>query len=305
VLIRRGRVYVEGTAEGFKRMREQGVPAPSFRLEDQIASSIRVGYEEMFDGLIEAFREAGEAAGYSLERSSGGVELVEDADPGEIVRRIADLMGKKGARVEKLRERLRRQLADAEEEFFEKFLADADPRTVRILVQMELPKADVFRERLGRLRELYVDQAVQRIKGEEDDLKKAFLQRLVSWSAGRAQSMNVTKILERMRQSSDRRSRYFARDQMQLFNKSLTMASFEAAEAPYVEPITVGDMRVRPEPGTVLPPEASHRAWNHKIFTREALLRDPRYIGKYSHNCRCGFVPHYELTAYQRARLIT
>lgn len=262
---RAGYVYNANTAEGLQRQKNRGVAKPSLALEDMMARSVAAQYKAILSDLAEVLP---------------GEVLVRDVSPSEILAKLRALQGKGGVQVQKLRRRLNALLVKGQDEFFKRFLNTIDPRTRRLLVSMSVDKEEAFKDRLARLRTLYLDDAVKRVEGETDLLKKRFLKRLVDWAEGRTERLEVSKLMDEMAQTSVRRARFFARDQFSKFNKALTIASFQEAEAPYVEVITVGDGRVRP----------SHRLWNHKLFTVEGLQRDKRYD---DYNCRCGFVPRY------------
>jgi hypothetical protein len=302
---RHGRVYVSGTAEGFQRMREKGIPQPSLRREDLLARTIAIEYQEMFDGLIEAATTVAKRLDLTVQRTDKGTVIVRDAPADNIIQALSDLIGEKGPIIERIRRRLNIQLVEEQKLFLKDLLDDADPKTIQRLKSMSIPSAEVFAGRLEDMRELYLNDAVKRIIGESDLLKKSFLSKLTAWAEGETKTLQVTDVVQEMRQTSARRARFFARDQFSRFNRSLMVASYTQANADYIEVITAGDSRVRPMAGVKMPEEASHRAWNHKIFTRQGLLADPRYSGKYSHLCRCGFVPVYApLTNSQRTRLV-
>jgi len=77
-------------------------------------------------------------------------------------------------------------------------------------------------------------------------------------------------------ESSNHLSRFFARDQMQRFNKACTLATFQGAGVTRVKWVTSHDGRVR----------ATHKALDSKIFPVGEL---PPEVDDY--NCRCGLVP--------------
>ena len=282
----------DSQGRGFEKMRKLGIPRVPFNIEDAFAQTLAAQYRGMFRGLVKAIGETAAREGFKVEHEDGGTVLVSDADPRAILHRLMDLMGETGPDVERLRARLNAQMMAAERRFFRDMVADADKRTASLLIQMSLPKRQVFEERIAGLRALYLDQAVDRIAGEQDDLKKRFLQKLVDWVEGKTDRLYVSKLLDEMKETSARRAKFFARDQFSRFNRSLLVATYQQAEAQYVEVLDVGDGRVRP----------THREWNRKIYTTEGLTRDPRWL---DYACRCGFAPVYgPLTADQRRRFV-
>ncbi len=256
-----------------------------------MSRSVAVEYEELFEGLVAAIAEAAIDADVTVKRQEGDTVVVHDAAPDMIIRRLMDLMGGRLVDVGRLRTRLNGLLVGAQRGFLTDLLEDADARTIEALNSMSIPSFEVFSQRLAELRTLYLDGAVERIAGEADDLKKSFLQKLVAWAEGETKTLNVSKLMAEMKDTSARRARFFARDQFSRFNRSLMVASYIQAEAPYCEWLTSNDERVR----------QAHVERNHKIFSMHGLLADPEWQ---SYNCRCGFAPVYELTASQRRRLV-
>jgi SPP1 gp7 family putative phage head morphogenesis protein len=156
---------------------------------------------------------------------------------------------------------------------------------------MSLPSQEVFGQRIRYIRELYLDDAVKRMQGEEDDLKRTFLARLTLWAEGESKEMDITDLVEKVRETADGRARFFARDQFSKFNRSVCIASYQSAEAPWVEWLTSNDSRVR----------ETHKERNHKIFSIQGLIADPEYK---SFNCRCGYAPLWHLDTSQRSKLV-
>jgi hypothetical protein len=266
------------------------IPLP---LENKLARSVAIAHEQLFEGLVMAAAEIGERYGY---RYAGRGKLIQDRAPDDFIRELAELVGKRGPEVEALRARINAQFVAAERAWLAQFLERGDPRARQILLTFALDKDAVFADRILALRRLYLDNAVERVLGEQNELKASFLLKLIDWAEGRVDVLDVSGIVDEIKESADKRAHFFARDQFSRFERSLTVASFEAAEAPYVEVFNSNDVRVRGVPQ--VPPSESHRnwpeGWGRAIFTREGLINDPRWQ---SYNCRCGFVPRWELTA--------
>ena len=290
-------------------MRSQGVPRVPFATEYAFAKILAASYRGMLRGLVGELAEAAQAAGFHVKQSEGSTVAVADADPFAVLRQAIRALAGRGVDAEALRVRLRAQMRSAESDFLTRLLSDADPRLVKVFLQMSVPAKQAFGARIDGLRELYLDQAQERIEGEQDDLKKAFLRRLSDWAEGKAERLDVSGLVREMEATSARRAKFFARDQFSRFNRALLVETYRQAEAPYVEWLTVGDSRVRPVPGAKLPGGSyhglalgDHRVRNHKIYTIAGLLADPEYK---SYNDRCGYRPVWgPLTADQQRRFV-
>ena len=251
--------------------RRRGAPQPSQRREDLMARTLAEEYRGLFDDLRASARNG----------------------PWAVLARLRELVGQRGVDVGRLRERLNRQFVGETERVIRDLVANAGDRLAREIGSLSIPALEAFGSRLAGIRELYLDDAVARIEGEEDELKRTFLERLDDW-ATRGYDLDVSDIVERMKQAADGRAKFFARDQFSRFNRSVAVASYRQAGAEYVEWLNSSDGRVRPAhgakpgPGEYLGmPLNDHRVRNHKIYTQAELERDPEWK---SYNCRCGFV---------------
>jgi SPP1 gp7 family putative phage head morphogenesis protein len=209
--------------------------------------------------------------------------------PYAVLNRLQELVGERGVDAQRLRQRLNTQLVSETRRIISDLVDNGSAELKMRLGSLSLPSQEVFGQRIGYLRELYLDDAVKRIQGEEDDLKAAFLSRLTAWAEGEEKEIDVSDIVEKMRETAGNRARFFARDQFSKFNRSVMVASYQEAEADYVEWLTSNDQRVRD----------THRERNHKIYTIPELLADPEYK---SYGCRCGYAPLWHLTAEQERR---
>jgi SPP1 gp7 family putative phage head morphogenesis protein len=210
--------------------------------------------------------------------------------PWEVLRRLRELMGERGVDAGRLRTRLNAQLVQETERVIRDIIGNGGERLAREIGSLSIPALEAFGSRLAGIRELYLDDAVARIDGEQDELKRTFLERLEAW-ATKGGELDVADIVEKMKKASDGRAKFFARDQFSRFNRSVAVASYRQAGAGYVEWLTSNDVRVRPE----------HKARNHRIYTQAELERDPEWK---SYNCRCGFVPLWDLTPAQEKRRV-
>jgi SPP1 gp7 family putative phage head morphogenesis protein len=178
-----------------------------------------------------------------------------------------------------LKKKFSDQLLSAQKNFFDDFFDDAS-QPIALRVAFALDKDQVFQSRLGVLNREYADDAIKRIKGETDVLKKMFLEKFTGWILGDREDMHdITSLVDVMRQTSVKQSKFFARDQYLRFNKALTIASYETAEVGKVRWLTANDGRVR----------TSHRKLNGKVFPLDKLPEE-----RHDYNCRCGFIPVFE-----------
>ena len=257
--------------KGSELFRKKKIPQPSLIREDRMARTLAAEYDSLFKNL----------------RVSASIS------PSATLQRLQELMGERGVDAERLRARLNAQLVGETRRALEELLGSGPEELKMALLgkSFAIPAREAFGQRLSMIRELYLNDAVERIQGEEDLLKKSFLKKLTTW-AEKGGELDVQGLIQRMRDTADGRARFFARDQFSRFNRSVMVASYEQAEAPYVEVLSSNDARVRP----------THREWNHKIFTMKGYINDPRYS---DFNCRCGAVPLWNLTASQKSRLVS
>ena len=262
------------------------VPQPSLRREDLMARTLAAEYEKLFKSL----------------------RLPAQIGPYAVLNRLQELVGERGVDAARLRQRLNAQLI-AETRRVVSDLVENGSADLRLrLGSLSIPHQEAFGQKIQYIRELYLDDAVARIQGEEDDLKAAFLSRLTAWAEGEEKEIDVSDIVEKMKETADGRARFFARDQFSRFNRSVAVASYQQADAGFVEWLSSNDARVRPTkdahggPGSYLGmPLHDHRVRNHRIYTMQELLADPEWK---SYGCRCGFAPLWKLTAEQERRRV-
>lgn len=270
--------------KGRAYLRKKKVPVPSLKREDQMARTLAAEYEKLFGSLRASARDG----------------------PVAVLHRLQELVGEGGVDVERLRSRLNAQLVAETRRSIEDLIGRGG-RMAEELETMALPAREVFSQKMRYLRELYLDDAVERWRGEEDDLKRAFLGKLTEW-AEEGGELEVGSMIDRMEETSARRARFFARDQFAKFNRAVTVAGYQQADVRYYEWLTSNDARVRPPagkgdgPGEYLGmPLGNHRIRNHRVYTLEELLADPEYQ---SYNCRCGVAPLWDLTPAQERRRV-
>ena len=167
---------------------------------------------------------------------------------------------------------LRKEQAD----YLKRLFADADGKTAQILTSFSIDKQKFFDDNMDAVRKLYLDNSIERIRGEEMLIKRRLLQRIIDYATGKTEKLQLTDLVKEGYTSSDHLARLFARDQMQRFNKACTLATFRGAGVTKVKWVTANDQRVR----------KSHKKLNGKIFDVNNL---PAEVDDY--NCRCGLVP--------------
>ncbi len=256
-------------------------------IEDALARAVTKFHVKLFEGLVAA---AADIAGRFGFHATEGL-IVTDADRGGFVDHLIRAWAGREVDPRILRLQMNAQMVAGERAFFRRFMDRTDPQIRVTLRTFSVDKDEVFAQNIQGLRELYLDEAVERIQGEQDDLKADFLLKLLKWVSGEDEELDVADLVEEMRETAGNKARFFARDQFSRFERSLTVASYEAAEAPYIEVFTANDARVRP----------THQQWQHKIFTPSGLTADFRWS---DHNCRCGFVPRWELTKEMEGRFV-
>lgn len=259
-----------------------------FYAESRLAHQVERWHLAVFADLLPEIRKLAEE--YDLRMEKG--ELVRDAlNVQGLLWRIADLIGSRGLDEEELRGSLNEQLIRAEAGWFKRFETEGQAGVRNMILGMELSSQEVFARVIEEMRALYLDEAVERVLGEQDDLKASFILRLGEWIEGGSKRLDVDGLIEEMRERSGKRGKLFARDQYSRMERSLSLATIQHADAPYVEVLSSNDARVRP----------THREWNHQVFTPEGLLADERWK---DYNCRCAFVARWDLNEAQKARFV-
>ena len=297
-----GYLYSPGTKAGFLRMKRQGIPRPLFSIQDKLAAILRSRYRTLTRKLLRDLRAQCRASNITLdaapeddtldsllkffdemkkefekqqeenERAIGRVNLnavtntlehqwleeEPEEEPAYFVKKIDDV------------------LKTEQKDYLKRLLGDADGKTAQILQSFAIDKKQFFEENMAAVRKLYLDNSIQRIRYEEDDLKRRILQKIIDYATGKADTLEITELAKETYTTTDSLARLFARDQMQRFNKACTLSTFRSAGVTKVKWVTVGDVRVR----------KSHKALNGQIFDINNL---PREVDDY--NCRCGLVP--------------
>jgi hypothetical protein len=281
--------------QAFKKMRRRGIVTPTIAMTDKTTRTVAELYNRNLKALEKEIKDnLGE---YNVQQSKPGV-IVKDSMLGlvnylkalgannplskEIIGNVKILINKNEdiEPYKKLKARLNNQFGEASDHFFKDFFEDADDRLIVNIVKYKLDKNEVFQARIDDIRELYVNNAIERINGEQNDLKRQFLDRLTKWITGEAKELKIADILTGMKKTAVSESRFFARDQFCKFNKALLISSFRAAGVKRVRLITCKDAAVRKE----------HQEWNNKEFEIDEIPKE--WWNDY--NCRCGAIALWE-----------
>ena len=299
---RNGYLYSSGTRAGFLRMQRQGIPRPLFSIEDKLAAILRSRYRALTRKLLRDLRT-------QCRQSNITLDAAPEDDSLESLLKFFDDMKKEFEKQQEENEKtigrvnlntvantLEHQWLEEDQEeepayfvkkiddvlkleqkdYLKRLLGDADGKTAQILQSFAIDKQQFFNENMDAVRKLYLDNSIQRIRYEEDDLKRRILQKIIDYATGKTDTLEITKLAKETYTTTDSLARLFARDQMQRFNKACTLSTFRSAGVTKVKWVTVGDIRVR----------KSHKALNGQIFDVNNL---PKETDDY--NCRCGLVP--------------
>lgn len=305
VVERNGFIYGPGTAKGFLRMERQGFPRPVFSIERSVKRLLQQQFNNILRNLIDDFKMQAQQEGLHVSKSN---ELTTDEDEYMDLMEFFEEMRKKEQKakdameeaklraiIQSIQMNLEHDWEYDEEEIpdlaFEHHLADLlmqnqvkfiqrlesdGPKLDQIIKSFSIDKQKLFNDNMEQLNRLYLDNCRERIKGEENYLKKQFLERLNDYVIGKSDKLDVTDIVNNLHDSGEHMAQFFARDQLSRFNKAVTLATFQSAGVTKIKWITSHDVRVRD----------SHKALDGHVFSVDAL---PPEIDDY--NCRCGLVP--------------
>lgn len=282
--------YSQGTAKGFTRQRDAGAVTPPIRVIQSNAEMMEVIYTRLIDRMARILRSHYKGhPSYVSDSISSGFGPSFSREINEL-----DAINEK-----ELTRRMNNELADAQRFFFKSFVENNKDK-VALKIDFALKRDDVFGKRIDRLRELYLQNSIQRIAEEQDVLKKAFLSHYVGFITGKETDFtSFNDIVDQMKKTGVKESKFFARDQFSKFNKALTIASYEEADVSYVKWLTVRDFRVRGRPGGAYPnAKPSHWALHGKVFRMDQI---PNEINDY--NCRCSLVPATEAEYIKQGEL--
>ncbi len=255
---RNGFVYNEKTSAAFEAQKEAGAVFPSMRVVEMVARIAEAEYRKTIADLK--------------------FDYVGDNIMGEtIIAAIRKKLKLVSASDKSLRNKLLRALAKAQREWFENLFKNPETdEHYKIRVAYGLDREKVFLGRLETVQRIYVDKAVQKIGEGQSQIRKNFIGEFQKYQAGQSDIETVNGLLKQAREEAGSFSRFFARDQMQRFDKSMVEASMEQAGSDKFKVIPVRDGRTR----------KTHLALRGKIFS---LANKPSELDEY--NCRCKMVP--------------
>lgn len=304
-----GYIYSPKTAQGFDRMKRHGIPRPLFSIQDKLAKILKDNYRALTRSLMKEIKTKLQSQNITLDNAP-------DTDNAEELLRYFEEMGEElrkenekfvdrinlntvaeqlrrewfeedQAELERLkmnpfytdqvmREKMKKVFSQEQKWYMRRLMEDAPVRLQGVVASFSIDKKKFFEDNLEAVKELYLDNSIKRIAGEESLLKRRILQRIVDYATGKSDTLKLADLVREGYEGSDSLARLFARDQMQRFNKACTLATFKSAAVTKVKWMTCGDVRVRP----------SHKALNGKVFDVNDL---PEEIDDY--NCRCGLIP--------------
>lgn len=301
-----GYIYSKGTREGFLRMKRMGIPRPVFALQDKMAKALKSYYNELCRALLRDIKEVAEQSRATLDakgppKKNDDEALKDLLDYFEKMKQEAEDLNKKVAnqanmaaaentlkhkweegdvvspeKTEITRKKLAGMLDLEQSEYLGRLFNDAGERMQKILVEFSLDKQQLFNDNMEALKKLYLDNSIQRLGWEQNDIKRRMLERIHDYVTGASDTLKFDDLTKLAYKWGDHLSRLFARDQMQRFNKALTLSTFTSAGVTKVKWVTCHDARVR----------ESHKQLDGQIFG----IRDlPPEVDDY--NCRCGLVP--------------
>lgn len=289
-----GYIYSPGTKAGFNKLQKHGIPRPIFSVENKMTKHLTKTYEDILLRLLKDFQR--------VSKNSG---LTTDNEIEDLAKFFEKLQGKENSIEQRANmvmalENLKREWVESEDDpefdeysdewrakldnvlfknqaqFLKRLQEDGNEKFKNRLFDFSIDKQKLFNANMKGIRDLYLDNSIARIKGEENLLKKRFLEKVNAWVIGEADELDIREITKALQHDSSRMARFFARDQLSRLNKAVMISSYKTAGATKVKWLTVGDIRVR----------GSHAKLNGKIFDIDNL---PEEINDY--NCRCGLMP--------------
>lgn len=301
-----GYVYSKGTREGFLRMKRMGIPRPVFALQDKMAKALKTYYNELCRALLRDIKEAADQSRATLD-AKGPPKKNEDETLKDLLnyfdkmKKEAEDLNKKVAnqanmaaaentlkhkwdqgdsvspeKTEKTKLKIAGMLDLEQSEYLGRLFDDAGERMQKVLTEFSIDKQQLFNDNMEALKKLYLDNSIQRLGWEQEDIKRRMLERIHAYVLGESDTLKFDDLTKIAYQWGDHLARLFARDQMQRFNKALTLSTYTNAGVTKVKWVTCHDARVR----------ESHKQLDGQIFG----IRDlPPEVDDY--NCRCGLVP--------------
>lgn len=302
-----GYICPQKTRQGFLRMRRTGIPRPLFSIENALAKKLASLHRKLAANLLKDLKEKIRQSGITLDGALVA-DGREEESPESLMKFFDEMAGEMRKEQEEAASRAnmgsvanslehewfeedQEEIARLDEQFtgdiesifrkeqknyLERLLDDADGKTKRILQSFTIDKRKFFDGSMDELRRLYVENSLERIKQEQNGIKRAILKRITDYAMNRTDELKLDDLTKEAFNRGDHLARLFARDQMARLNKACTLATFRSAGVTKVQWLTSNDGRVR----------ESHRKLNRKIFDVDNLPEETN-----DYNCRCALVP--------------
>lgn len=297
---RNGYIYGPKTARGFLRMQRLGIPRPLFRIQDKMARLIRKHLQERIAEFIRQYAQAAKLSGLTARNLTQDgpeddladlmrfFEAAGEEFSAEMAAEARTAIGAANYAVKEIWEKseaelnrefmreLRELYAEEQTDYLTRLQRDQDPELTQIITSFSIDQRQLYNENMEALRLLYLDGAKASLSDFDNTLKLKFIDALEDYVTGKTDTLNIKKIVSALQINSQHMGQFFARDQMQRFNKATTLAQFTAAGVTKVRWCTCHDGRVR----------ETHKALDGQVFPINAL---PPEVDDY--NCRCGLIP--------------
>lgn len=136
---------------------------------------------------------------------------------------------------------LRELYAEEQTDYLTRLQRDQDPELSQIIATFSLDQRKLYNENMEALRMLYLDGAKASLSDFDNTLKLKFIDALEAYVTGQTDTLDIEKIVKSLQVNSEHMGQFFARDQMQRFNKATTLAQFTAAGVTKVKWCTCHD----------------------------------------------------------------
>lgn len=293
-----------------------GIPRPLFRLQDKLAKIIKTQHTKMIRELLRDIKKHFISSGMTVDSAPI------DGDEDETLEDLIEFFTRSGEELKKEQEEIirRMQAGSAENSLENEWIKELDkpadisetakkqiagllkkeqddylvrllndgPKIKAIMDTFTIDKQELFNRNMTNLRILYLDNTLQRIGWEQDLIRRKMLERINDYVTGKSARLEFDDLTKIAYQAGDNLARLFARDQMQRFNKALTLSTFTDAGVTKVKWVNCHDGRVRKR-SYVDKNGVYHRAHTELDGQIFGIKNLPVEIDDY--NCRCGLVP--------------
>ena len=299
-------------------MQRMGIPRPLFRIQDKLAKIIKGQYTKLIRELLRDVKREMKNSGMTLDSAP-----IDGDDEDEDLEKLLDFFTRKGDELKKESEEIAKRmrmgsaantlehewfdeideaaelsktakkqiaglLKKEQDDYLVRLLMDGGPKINKVIDSFTIDKQELFDRNMTNLRVLYLNNTLDRVKWEQDLIKRRMLKRINDYVTGQSARLEFDDLIKIAYQSGDNLSRLFARDQMQRFNKALTLSTFTDAGVTKVKWVTCHDGRVRKK-SYVDKNGVFHRAHTELDGQIFGIKNLPVEIDDY--NCRCGLVP--------------